>query len=300
MKITESRLRRIIKEAIVSESLSNFTDKGIPENFIEQLIKKVTMNHDAKIEEIDKMPKLSDMEVGKMIISVDGSGNAIAVTRRYSHESKAYLYNRYELIDGKLDRKPLWKGIVARKGMAKGKLFIVDYAVGAEGRDSTGGKDVDTVQREKSDDILAGSAYGIYGYMNKVFLPRMKPELSRLMDDVFSNMRKFSGSKTRTGDKVNVHGYGFKSQRVDAVRAANAIEAIAEEGFSKETMHDFLEVMGRGPAYGFGSIPRNNERLADILKNDPLARQKWAKVILGKAKKLHSDVMGMLDKGEAQ
>jgi len=71
--------------------------------------------------------------------------------------------------------------------------------------------------------------------------------------------------------------------------AAEAIESIAEHGFTKKTVAKFIETYGT-LHHGYGSIPDNEAEFQKLMQEEPAARAKFAKTLLQMGKKEYEKV----------
>jgi hypothetical protein len=283
-------------ESMVNEDLSNFTDAGIPAEFAKNILRKFQINHDAEISPVPGKPKTSDIENGDMIINVLPGDNVVAVLKRreYPRFSASYtLYHRLTLIDGKFQSDTDTSVSAATKGMAaRGKFFRISnehlrYADSPRRGDKP---TPDEVRDRSTDDPLAGSSYDIYSYMNDTFMPRMRAQMETMVDDIYANLRKLDKNKDQWGGERSRLS---KNQQEVALEAASIIEQIAKDGFTRNTMERFLSTFDKRH-HGFASIPNNERELKNLLKTEPNARAKWAKVVLDAAKEEHRRVKEMI------
>jgi len=277
------------KTESISESVQNFTGAGIPDEFAKKFLKTYNVNHDTEIESVSK-PKASDFEDGDFVINVLPNGDVVAAGA-YKRRAGTHWY-RMVMKDGESPNNEYPNNSrEAIKGMStKGKFFKVGAHGWSAGHPGKGRGDKPTAdeirQRKDSEDALAGGADVIYGYMNKTFMPKMRAKMEKMVDDIYANLRKLDNSK---------RSYASPSDQERALDAAKNIEDIAERGFNRETMENFLRHLGRYSNM-WGSIPRNEAELRKVLKDTPNARAKWAKTVLDVAKRNHERVKNMLYK----
>lgn len=129
-----------------------------------------------------------------------------------------------------------------------------------------------------------------YMYMNDTFMKQLKPKMESMIDDIYNNLRKMSTAKNQAN---------YKTEQQSALDDAKVIQSIIDDGFNRKNMEMFLSTLNKKkykPATGFGSVPQNEKKLLDVLKNVPNARAKWAKVVLDMAKQLHKRSMELVDK----
>ena len=273
---------------LLTEDLTNFRDAGIPEEFAKNILRKFKISQDTDISSIEGKPKASDIKDGNMVINVLPSNDVVAVLRRPDTGPMMgpSFYQRITLANGEFNIESTDSLKTATKGMTtRGKLYQIsaDNFVYVS-RDKKSGE-------EDSADPLAGGAEGIYEYMNNTFMPKMRAKMEKMVDDIYTKLRKLDKSKNRAGNSLY---YTDKNQQELAIQAAGAIEKIAQDGFTQETMRQFLKTVGDVQiTSGFGSIPRNERELRKLLKNEPNARAKWAQIVMQAARQQHKSVNDM-------
>lgn len=282
---------------IIVEDVSNFTDRGIPREFAKQILRKFRIDHDVKIQPIEGKPKTSHIEAGDMIINLLSNGSIIAVLKVHITPRYSASYNEYRRLtfkDGEFSDEETTKISTATKGMtSRGEFFrISNRSIRFSSDPSRRDKPTsDEIKDRSTNDPLAGQSVDIYNYMNKTFMPKMRQQMEAMVDDIYANLRKLDKTKNRWGSKR--YFTGQRNQQEEALEAAASIEKIAEDGFTRETMEQFLATFGKRHG-GLASIPRNQSELKKLLKNEPNARAKWAKIILRAAKDEHKRVKEMV------
>lgn len=261
----------------------------VPKDFVKNILRKFRINHDAELIPTDKKPNASAMQDGDMIINLLPNGNVLAVLKIHMHPtfSPAYnLYHRLTLIDNKFYDEETTKFTIATKGMSsKGNFFRISnskmqFSINVYRDEKPTVEEIDDCI---TTDPLAGCSLGIYTYMNEVFMPRMREQMETMVDDIYANLRKLSNHRRY---------HGARTEQEQALLEAEAIERIAKDGFTKETMEEFLILYGK-KHNGFASTPRNQAELQKLLKNEPNAKAKWAKIVLDRAKMHHNEVKTM-------
>ena len=283
------KIKEIVLENQLTEDLSNFTSVGIPAEFAKNILRKFKIDHDTKIEPVEGKPKNADIEEGNVIINLLPNGDVLALLKRREHPRFSASYNEYyrlELVDGEFKSTRTTKISDATKGMtARGKFFrISSQSIRFFDPYRDKKPTPDEIKDRSTDDPLAGQTIDIYNYMDKVFMPKMRQQMEAMVDDIYANLRKLSKERRWRGDR---------NQQEQALAAAAAIEKIAEEGFTGNSMEQFLATFGKRHG-GFASIPRNESELKKLLKTEPNARAKWAKIILRAAKDEHERVKEMV------
>jgi hypothetical protein len=289
----QPKTKQGVAEGLINEDLSNFTAAGIPAEFAKNILRKYNFDHDVAIEPMQSKPKTSDVDRGDMIINLLPSGDVIAMLKRNSESrfSAPYnVYHRLEIANGQFTDKSGTSAAAASKGMtSKGKFFRIHnkyFGTAFRGDKPT----PDEVKDRSTADPLAGSDEDIYGYMNDTFMPRMRQQMEAMVDDIYANLRKLDKNKDQWGGQLSIRS---PNQQQAAIEAAANIEQIAERGFNRSTMERFLSVFGKRH-HGFASYPRNEQELRKLLKNEPNARAKWAKIVLDSAKEEYRRVKEMV------
>jgi len=279
----ESRLAEKAKKPEgISESVQNFTDAGIPKQYAEKFLKKYQVKHDAEITPTNGVPKASDISRETFIINVLPNGDVRGFGKKGDDwKVGKSFYSVLHMVDGKFTDTGYESLSAAKKGMSKqGKFYTLDGNMWSFYRD----KKPDDA-RDTRGDVMTGDG-NIYKYMNDTFMTKMRPMMEKMVDDIYANLRKLN-NKNKT--------YYSPSDQERALEAAKTIEAIAERGFNRSTMENFLTHLKR-VSHGFASIPANERELRKILKDTPNARAKWAKTILDAAKRQHKRVKDMVYK----
>ena len=282
-----SLLLKEIKKSL-NEDLGNFKKAGIPDEFSKYLLRTLAFRHDSEIETMTAKPKASDLKPGDIFINLISPTEVRSVFRGGTE-----LYYRIDYSDSTgaktISYGPNLKN--ALSGMGTGKYFRIRIPFSViRGFARKAKLTPDQVKAKSTADALAGSDENIYGYMNDTFMKQFKPKMESMIDDIYNNLRKMSNAKN--------HGY-YKSDQEDALDDARVIQSIIDDGFNRRNMEQFLSTLNKKsykPATGFGSIPQNEKKLKDVLKNVPNARAKWAKVVLDMATQLHKRSMELVNK----
>lgn len=266
----------------INEDVSNFINAGIPKQYAEKFLKKYQVKNDAKITPIDGVPKASDISRESFIINVLPNGDVRGFGKKGDDWKVGKdFYSVLHMVDGKFVDTGYESVAKAKQGMSKkGEFYTLDGNMWSFYRDKKPDSGKDT-----RGDVMTGDG-DIYGYMNDTFMKRMRPMMEKMVDDIYANLRKLDNKKQ----------YSFSpTDQERALEAAKTIEAIAERGFNRSTMENFLTHLKRA-SYGLASIPANERELRKILKDTPNARAKWAKTVLDAAKRQHERVKDMLYK----
>lgn len=272
---------------LFTEDLTNFRDAGIPEEFAKKVLRKFKISQDTEINSLEGKPKASDIQDGNMIINVLPNEDVVAVIKQYDDGGwiRPSSYQRLTLSGGDFDAESTDSLKAATKGMStKGNFYQIsaNKFTGVERKPKSGDEDND-------EDILGGGAFGIYNYMNDTFMPKMRAKMEKMVDDIYTKLRKLDKTKNRFGKTADIRQ---KNQQEEAIAAAGAIEKIATDGFTKSTMEEFLRTFGKLNR-GFASIPNNEKELRKLLKNEPNARAKWAQIVMQSAREQHRSVNDM-------
>jgi ribonuclease HII len=283
------KAREFIFENHLMENVSNFVSAGIPKQFAEKFLKTYNVRHDTEIKTIGK-PKANDFEDGDFIINVLSNGDVVAAGV-YKQYRGNYWY-RMVMKDGEApnieypnNSKEAIKGMSTRGEFHK--VGAGGWSAGHPGKERGEKPTADEIERRKdSEDALAGGADAIYEYMNKTFMPKMKQQMEAMVDDIYANLRKLDRNLNQWGTQ---RSYISRNQKEVAIDAASAIEEIAKQGFTRSTMEEFLKTFGKLHT-SYASIPKNEKELQRLLKSEPNARAKWAKIVLRMAKDHHNTV----------
>jgi len=270
---------------IITESVKTFTDAGIPRDFAEQLVSKFKVKHDAELTRVEGKPRKADLERGDMLINVLPSGEVIAMMTDDGLRSSGYMRIRYTP-EGEFKTGYHTSIQDALSGMTKrGPMFMLkhDGIFGLRRLEKPDAEDQDIDRRTYGGDTISGEVGNIFEYMNRVFMPKMKPVLQRMVDEIYSNLRKLPKDLNKYGRNASV----MNSQRAEALEAASAIEDIIEQGFNRESLAEFLQLQGvkvSSSQYFRTSWENLRDALRDFAEGDNLIRAKWAKAFLEGAK----------------
>jgi hypothetical protein len=254
----------------LTENLSFWRAGGVDEDLAKYVLKNYSYNHDAKWEDV-KRPKASEVNNGSLYTN----GNAIIY--------KTQRRNQYVRIEknqeGKVTEKTSDNISTAFKGLTGPwkKLHKSDWGGGR--RETEGGRGVGP------EDTLGGNEpeTGWLDYMNKNLWPRIKPKLDNMVDEIFAGLRKLPKDKDEYGNYTPARGHfgGYRkdSMRERAVILANAVEDIADRGFTKDNMQEFIRSAGKAGYMGF-DIERNFNEMMKTQKG----RAQFARYVLDSAK----------------
>jgi hypothetical protein len=282
-----SLLLKEIKKSL-NEDLGSFKKAGIPDEFSKYLLRTLAFKHDSEIETMTAKPKASDLKSGVIFINVISPTEVRSIFKGGSD-----LYYRIDYSESTGAKTTSYASNLknALSGIGTGKYFRIRIPLSVINGFARKAKlTPDQVKSKSTADALAGSDENIYGYMNDVFMKGLKPKLESMIDDIFNNLRKMSTAKNKAG---------YKSEQQSALDDAEMIQSIIDNGFNRNNMEQFLSTLNKKkykPATGFGSIPQNEKKLKDVLKNVPNARAKWAKVVLDMATELHKKSMELINK----
>jgi hypothetical protein len=282
-------------------SVKNFAKNGIPTDFAEKLVREFRVKHNAKLKPVDGKPLSTDVYAGDMLINVLPSGEVIAFLaghksrREYRFTGIRYTHDgefRYTYTDSIAE---------ATSGMTKrGPMYMLNHGGVFHSRHREEKPTPAKLERHRTaTDQLSGGMCDILNYMNKTYLPHLKPQLEQMVDEIFSNLRKLSKDLDSRGHRL--HSYS-RDQRAEALAAAGRIEDIIEKGFTTESQQDFLRQQGVetvSPRYaGYlyaGEWERTIHSLEELQQQDPLTRARWAKTLLENAREHWQTVMDMVD-----
>lgn len=282
-------------------SVKNFAENSIPTDFAEKLVREFRVKHNAKLKPVDSKPLSADVYAGDMLINVLPSGEVIAFLA--GHKSRReYRFTRIRYTQDGEFRYTYTDSIAeATSGMTKrGPMYMLNHGGVFHSRHREEKPTPAKLERHRTaTDQLSGGMCDILNYMNKTFLPRLKPQLEQMVDEIFSNLRKLSKDLDSRGHRL--HSYS-RDQRAEALAAAGRIEDIIEKGFTTESQQDFLRQQGVetvSPRYaGYlyaGEWETTTNSLEELYQQDPLTRARWAKTLLENAREHWQEVMYMLD-----
>lgn len=264
-------------ESIVTEKVAPPVSSVFPKSFINKVYSGFTLDAHELPEILKSKPSLETIKKG--------------VALSAGKDGEFYAIGYHKSLYGKSSNKPIVistkKGNIddsnfanAIKSFGAGQYYFIKYD--DQYAPTRTSHDMELASNRKSD-----KAQDILADMNATFLPGLKKKVESYLDDIFKNIRKLSNEK-QTGWGVK------KSEREEAVAAADALEELVKEGFSRRTMEAWLRA-NNAEAYGsWGSIPRNYANFVELMGKEPNAKAKFANMIFSRAKRLHSEVMGMV------
>lgn len=279
-----------IQEAdTLNENMSDWLATGADEAVVKKLLQRYSFKNTGNFEKV-KRPKASEVSRGDLFIGNSESGTVI-IFKKVNDNWGDTMYIRVDKSDIRAHDsiQRAFKGV---KGpyhkLTKPGVFS------DRNRKTRGGKSVDQVKKDLGQDNIQGSY--ILGYMNEKMLPRIKPKLDAMIDDIYAGLRKLPKDQDKRGNYANPNKsyssyWDRKSMRVEATEIVGALEALSDKGFTSETVNDYLSANGK-LSYGYASIPNNEEEFMKLMK-EPLAVQKFAKMLLDQAKRLHDQVKEM-------
>ena len=282
----------------IEESTPNLNKEGFPTALSNFLMKEYNLKHDVTPKLVSKLPTIKEIQSG-ILIRVNSNGTAWAVHNRNSWTKgwDIYIYDATGKITHKFEKK--WsdaKKHVDTKANKNAKYYLLPLGFISDYRKDKPASDVDSVKdREK-----VGRIDNIYNYTNEVFLPRLKPKLEAMIEEIHANLRKVPRNRDKYGrvSNTNMDMFGNRytgSAREELLKAADMIEAIAENGFNRAIVEKFIyDYSDTNPAYR--AWPDNDRELEKLLLSVPNAPAKIAQILYRSAKDLHQHTVKLRDK----
>jgi hypothetical protein len=230
----------------------------------------------------DKKPALKDLK-DKIYISMGSDGTYAAMgARRQSFSMNKTEPTGFLFKDGKISSIQGKNMSEMLKEFPKGTYFSLPY--------HSGGYYKTRYERQSdvSSEARSREAHVIMQYMDEVFLPKLKEKAEASIDRVYANLRKISNKKGPF--------FYSKSDQEMILSGVKVLEEMMEKGFNRERMQTFLSKAGK-IHHGFGSIPSNYYEFEKLMK-EPVARAKFAKVMLDGIKALDDQLKEILEKSE--
>lgn len=265
------------------KGLSNFTSRGVPKILAKKLLEGCAISHDVEFKTTKKPRTASDLWASSITLNIIPSG-AIAILIDDSGS-----YRVIKCIDNKLSISVETTIKNATKGMSvKGKFYNLDVNLPSERS---------MYRREKpivEYDILAGSSVNIHKYMNKIFYSIVARKANEVLDIMYKNFRYLPKNIAVNGDELK---YGIRNSRRD--RGLSKIDAVE---YTLKNCFRFEDILSITPKHErqsanyspIGSYSRRLGECKDFLKNDPLARVKWAKYYLDKIDNEYNEYLKLL------
>lgn len=270
---------RELFESVVTEKVAPPISSVFPKSFINKVYSGFTLDAHELPEIMKSKPSLETIKKG-VVLSAGKDGEFYAIGYHKSawgkSESKPVVISTKK---GNIDDATFSAAI---KSFGAGEYYLIKY-------DDQWAPTRTTHNMELAQDRKSGKAQDILADMNATFLPGLKKKVEGYLDDIFKNMRKLSADKQT--------GWGWKkSEREEAVAAADALEELVKNGFNRETMENWLRA-NNASAYGsWGSIPRNYANFVELMGKEPNAKAKFANMIFSRAKRLHGEIMSIVEK----
>jgi len=277
-RIANSLAESLKKSQGISESVKNFTNVGIPREYAEAFMKKYAVKQEAPIKEIDGVPKTSDIEEGSFIINVLPNGDVRGLGKT-EVGFKEYRYSLLHMIDGEIVRPDRTANYnQAKQGMSKkGKFYTLHQSYWGLYR---GRKPDET--RTSQDQMVSGE--NIYGYMDKMFMTKMKPMLTQMSKDIWNKSEELDDKRPSIYSDSDLER---------AMKYRGYIKDFIEQGFTRKSMEDMLTMVNAYSPYSRKTYEQTEEALKKALAEIPAFRAKWAKQILSAARNYHKQVNNM-------
>jgi hypothetical protein len=263
---------------------------NVPKILANYIAKELRIRHDEAPKKLDKAPAVKDMAYG-IIFRINNDGTAFATREKNKN------YTTWEYIPKKGRRKAKIvkhydrriSDVKKRYGAKKGngewyKLDSGDY------RGDKPESDVDSVKDREGVGMPWKGDEGVYAYMNRAFTPRLSQKLNQYADAIYASLRDIPRGTDSYGRDKYASGrmQGAQTGREMALKAAETIEDIADGGFNRNNMHDWLQTVGKYHS-GWGSHYSNEDEFAELI-NQPNGRAMFAKHVLTTAKNAYARV----------
>ena len=279
------RLHEVIVEDNVNEATTGLDSIGMPSELSIKLLQDFDFSHDKTPIKLDSAPSTNAAKQGYLIIRKAGNN-------WYTVTNIGKQWHLYAYVDGKIKEDFGYKFSEVKPNFGSGRSEWWRIPVGMR-RDEKPANDVDSVRQRKNATGKMGAGEGILTYANRVFLPGLKEKIGPMIDEIYSSIRSLPRDKSQYGRNI---GYHDKSARQAALKYADTMEEILENGFTRDTIKTFLDSMGR-LSQGWGSIPANEKALKYTLE-EPNARAKFAKTLIDIAKKQYDRFQEMKSRVE--
>ena len=268
MKVSE------LLEAVDASVSANF-----PKPFISKVYKTFTLKSGEKAVETDKRPTLSDLKK-KVYLSKakDGSVYAVGYYKNvYSHDGGTIVIM---MRDGKVEKEVPHTVGGALKLFKPGKYYTLNYSDSwAPTRSS--------IEIERDRDANSAFGQGVLRYMNDTFGPRLKKEISGYITKIQQNLFKLKKEKGPLQ---------WRSDREVALRLADSLEDIMNNGFKRENIEDFIhdKKLGFLISGAWGRIPNTWSAFVDLALKEKAFTAQFAKSVFKRARELEADVDKLL------
>jgi len=290
------RYNEFLKEATtITEAIPALNDIGLPPKFAYWIAKNRSFDHDLEVEELPGAPSAKKAH-STVILFVKNDGTAYAINRIDYWGRKGWEIFEYSNGEVTEHFEPTWADLKKQIGPVRsGKFYSTSWGGGRQRyrSDKISGDAADVKDREN---VGHPEREDIYKYMNKVFLPKIRGKLETMAADIFSNIQAIprkvdtSGHYSNTDRQFLVRSRWNESARDEALRYAEIIEQLAEDGFDRDVMKRWLESekrlkKGRTDKY------KDMDELERALHLEKAAPAKIAKSLLNTAKHYHNEVL---------
>lgn len=252
---------------------------GFPKDFIKMIYQGSNLQHSEQPVPLEGKPKAADFR-DSVVIAKGRDGKMYAVRwadKNYGGRDGAILYTwDHENGTNGGEYTTFTKALTPMKS---GTEF---WKIPLDGYDRGRGNTQVDRNRGKNEQLQ----WETLDYMNQTFLPQLKGRIEEYLDYIYANLRKLKSEKRYSYDST---------EQERALSAANALQDIADKGFNKETVKQFLYANNMGDS-GWGSYYRNQENFAELMNTKPAARAEFAKMVFNSAKSLYNSVKEMVYK----
>lgn len=266
-------------EQPITEATPGLDSIGAPRELSRKIMKTLSMDSSSTPKPVDKLPAVSALD-NTMIVRQTGKGwHAIARVKGRG-DYKYYVSFRQKNGSDEVEVKEAdsIKTVQAIFGKGRSKYWSIKSTTGwVTNRRAKPDSDVDSVaDREGVGRIDGGN---VWAYANQVFLPKIKDKLNAKADEIYSQIRSIPRGKDEYGGEMRSWP-ARKTAREAALSYAEALEDLAEKGFTKETRAQFLRNADRYSTGGRYWDTLQNEKAFSELISAPNGRAKFAKALL--------------------
>jgi hypothetical protein len=269
----------VAESAQLNEATPGLDSIGAPRELSRKIMKTLSMDSAATPKPVDKLPAVSALDNTMIVRQTNEGWHAIARVKGRG-DYKYYVSFRQKNGSEEVEVKEAdsIKSVQAIFGKGRSKYWAIKSTTGwVTNRRAKPDSDVDSVADRQGVGRIDGG--NVWEYANRVFLPKIKDKLNAKADEIYSQIRSIPRGKDEYGSEMRSWP-ARKTAREAALSYAEALEDLAEKGFTRETRAHFLRNSDRYSTGGRYWDTLQNEKAFSELISAPNGRAKFAKALL--------------------
>jgi len=235
----------------LNEKVAALRGINLPGEFSRHLAKKYNFYSTDKAELLHSTPTAKKVESGALLrVKDDGTAYLLYQQPKSWGQAKQWVAVSYVNDEIEAHKEPTFADIKSRFDMkGKGKYYFIPGRLGLRGRpEKESGDAKDVADREN---VGYPERENIWKYMNKVFHQKIKDKLGKMSDEILSTIHEIPRDRDPQGRKANtsrqflVRSRWNESARDEAIRFAEVIEELADDGFDSDAINRWLKSQKR-------------------------------------------------------